>query len=270
MTKAKTILITGAGSGFGEGTAIGLAKEGFSVIAGVQISPQVTALRNKVNALGLQDSLRVEKLDILDNYDVDVALTWDIDILFNNAGYGEAGPLFEIPVELLRKNFETNVFAPLALTQKFVAKFIREKKKAKVVFTSSMGGLAAPVGLAPYCTTKFALEGITEALQQELKPFGIQVQTINPGGYFTGFNERVGETAYRWLDDEKNFTKRTDLKAQLDLLIGNDSGRLNPQEMIDAMIKIVPSETGKFRNVVPKFIEDLLREHQVKRWEEAI
>ena len=215
MTKAKTILITGAGSGLGEGTAIGLAKEGFSVIAGVQISPQVTALRYKVNALGLQDSLRVEKLDILDNYDVDIALTWDIDILFNNAGYGEAGPLFEIPVELLRKNFETNVFAPLALTQKFVAKFIREKKKAKVVFTSSMGGLTAPVGLAPYCTTKFALEGVAEALHNELKPYGIQVQTINPGGYFTGFNERAGETAFRWLDDKKNFTSRGQLSKTI-------------------------------------------------------
>src|ERR1700740_3397207 len=105
MTKTKTILITGAGSGFGEGTAIGLAKEGFSVIAGVHISPQVTALRNKADAMNLKDKLRVEKLDILDPYDVDIALTWDIDILFNNAGYGEAGPLFEIPLDLLRKNF---------------------------------------------------------------------------------------------------------------------------------------------------------------------
>ena len=269
-TNNKTILITGAGSGFGEGTAIGLAQAGYKVIAGVQISPQVTTLRNKAIKLGIEENLRVEKLDILDPYDVRVALTWDIDILFNNAGYGESGPVFEIPVDLLKSNFETNVFAPLELTQKFAAKFIREKKKGKIIFTSSMGGLAAPVGLAPYCTTKFALEGIAEALQQELKPFGIQVQTINPGGYFTGFNERVGETALRWLDDEKNFTKRADLKAQLELLIGNDSGRLNPQEMIDAMIKIVPSETGKFRNVVPGFIEDLLREHQVKRWEDTI
>src|SRR5882724_10857681 len=193
MSKDKTILITGAGSGFGEGTAIGLAKQGYSVIAGVHISPQVTALRNKVSALDLQDKLRVEKLDILDACDVNIALTWDIDILFNNAGYGESGPLFEIPVDLLKKNFETNVFAPLSLSQKFAAKFIREKKKGKIVFTSSMGGLVAPVGLAPYCTTKFALEGVAEALSQELAPFGIKVQMINPGGYFTGFNERMGE-----------------------------------------------------------------------------
>jgi NAD(P)-dependent dehydrogenase (short-subunit alcohol dehydrogenase family) len=270
MSAYKTILITGAGSGFGEGASIGLAQVGYQIIAGVQISPQVTALRKKATELGLDSKLRVEKLDILDEYDVNRALTWDIDILFNNAGYGESGPTFEIPVDLLRKNFETNVFAPLSLTQKFVAKFIKEKKKGKIVFTSSMGGLTAPVGLAPYCITKFAIEGMAEALQQELKPFDIQVQTINPGGYFTGFNERVGETALRWLDDEKNITKRADLKAQLDVLIGNDSGRLNPQEMIDAMIRIVPSETGKFRNVVPKFIEDFLKGHQVKRWEDTI
>jgi len=270
MSTNKTILITGAGSGFGEGTAIGLAQAGYKVIAGVQISPQVTTLRNKAKELGIEQNLRVEKLDILDPYDVKFALTWDIDILFNNAGYGESGPVFEIPVELLRKNFETNVFAPLELTQKFVAKFISEKKKAKIVFTSSMGGLVAPIGLAPYCITKFALEAVAEALQQELKAFGIQVQTINPGGYFTGFNERVGDTAFRWLDDNKNFTKRADLNVQLDALIGNDSGRLDPKEMIDAMIKIVPAETGKFRNVVPKFIEDFLKDHQVKRWEETI
>ena len=270
MVANKTILITGAGSGFGEGASIGLAKAGYHVIAGVQISQQVTALRKKATELGIEKNLQVEKLDILDEYDVNRALTWDVDILFNNAGYGESGPLYEIPVDLLRKNFETNVFAPLSLSQKFASKFIGEKKKGKIVFTSSMGGLVAPVGLAPYCTTKFALEGVAEALSQELAPFGIKVQTINPGGYFTGFNERVGETAYRWLDDSKNITKRADLTAQLDVLIGNDAGRLDPKEMIDAMVKIVPSDEGKYRNVLPQFIEDFLRSHQKQTWERTI
>src|SRR5690606_4061618 len=140
----KRIIITGAGSGFGEGTAIGLAKLGHHVIAGVQISPQVTALRQKAIDLGIENNLRVEKLDILDPYDVAYALTWDADILFSNAGIGEAGPVFEIPLDLVRRNFETNVFAPLNLVQQFVAKLIREKRKGKVVFTSSMGGLFTP------------------------------------------------------------------------------------------------------------------------------
>ena len=119
----KTILITGAGSGFGEGAAIGMAKNGHNVIATVQISPQVTPLRCKAEQLGLTN-LRVEKLDLLDPYDIAHAQTWDIDVLFNNAGIGECGPVSEIPLDLVRRNFETNVFAPIGLTQGFIRKWI--------------------------------------------------------------------------------------------------------------------------------------------------
>jgi len=270
MKNAKTILITGAGSGFGEGTAIGLARLGHKVIAGVQISPQVTALRRKVEELGLQDNLRVERLDLLDPYDVKYALTWDIDILFNNAGIGEAGPVFEIPVDLVRKNFETNVFAPLVLTQGFIRKFIEAKKPGKIVFTSSMGGLFTPPGYGIYVSTKHALEAIAEALQDELRPYNIKVQTINPGAYLTGYNETMADNPFRWLDDKSNFTKRADMRAVFDSLLGTPQGRLDPEEMIDAMIRIVPADTGNFRNVVPRFVEDMLKEHQQKAWTNQI
>lgn len=270
MSNTKTILITGAGSGFGEGVAIGLAKLGHKVIAGVQISPQVTPLREKAIELGLQDNLRVEKLDILDEYDVAYALTWDIDVLFSNAGIGEAGPVFEIPLGLVRRNFETNVFAPLNLAQKFINQFIVGKKKGKVVFTSSMGGLFTPAGFGIYVSTKHALESIAEALQQEVKQFGIQIQTVNPGPYLTGYNETMAETPFRWLNDEVNYTKKAELKAVFDAMLGVPEGRLDPNEMIDAMIEIVPSETGKFRNVVPKAIEDMLKENQKNAWEATI
>ncbi|MBD2753089.1 SDR family oxidoreductase [Spirosoma validum] len=270
MSTSKTILITGAGSGFGEGTAIGLAKLGHKVIAGVQISPQVTALRKKVEEFGLQQNLRVEKLNILDTYDVKNALKWDIDVLFSNAGIGESGPVFEIPVELVRRNFETNVFAPLELAQQYVAKWIRANKPGKIVFTSSMGGLFTPSGYGIYVSTKHALEAFAEALSDELKPYNIKIQTVNPGAYLTGYNETMADNAFRWLDDDKNFTKRADTKANFDSLLGTPQGRLDPKEMIDAMIEIVPSDTGKFRNVVPQFVEDMLKEHQLKAWENTI
>lgn len=270
MNDKKRILITGAGSGLGEGTAIGLAKLGHRVIAGVQISPQVTTLRQKAKDLGLEENLRVEKLDILDSYDVAYALTWDIDILFSNAGIGEAGPVFEIPVDLVRRNFETNVFAPLHLAQHFIAKFIKEKRKGKVVFTSSMGGLFTPDGYGIYVSTKHALEAIAEAMSSELKKYNIQIQTINPGAYLTGYNETMADNPFRWLDDSKNFTKRGEMRAIFDSLLGTPQGRLDPQEMIDAMIKIVPADTGKFRNVVPQFVEDMLKEHQQKAWDVTI
>lgn len=270
MSDKKKILITGAGSGLGEGTAIGLAKLGHEVIAGVQISPQVTPLRQKAIDLNLEKNLRVEKLDLLDPYDVAYALTWDYDILLSNAGIGEAGPVFEIPVDLVRKNFETNVFAPLHLVQQFIAKLIREKRKGKVVFTSSMGGLFTPDGYGIYVSTKHALEAIAEALSSELKKYDIQVQTINPGAYLTGYNETMADNPFRWLDDSKNFTKRADMKAVFDSLLGTPQGRLDPEEMIGAMVNIVPSDKGKFRNVVPKFVEDMLKEHQEKAWDVTI
>jgi NAD(P)-dependent dehydrogenase (short-subunit alcohol dehydrogenase family) len=203
----KTILITGAGSGLGEGAALGLARRGHHVIATVQIAPQVTALRGKADALGLT-SIEVEKLDLLDPYDIAQALKCDIDILFNNAAIGEAGPVSEMPIDLVRRSFETNLFAPLALTQGFVAKWVAARRPGKVVFCSSISGLLTPAGVGVYAATKHALEAIAEAMQQELAPFGVKVQTANPGPYPTGFSETMADTPFRWLDDSRHFTKR--------------------------------------------------------------
>ena len=266
---SKTILITGAGSGFGKGAAIGLARNGHKIIATTQISPQVTPLREEAKALGLEN-FRVERLDLTDPYDIAQAQSWDFDILWNNAGQGEAGPVWEIPVDLVRRNYEVNVFLPLQLTQGVVQKWVRQGKKGKVVFTSSMGGLFTPANWGTYVSTKHALEAIAEALQQELAAYGIKVQTINPGAYYTGYNETMADNPFRWLDDSKNFTKRADLRKGFDDFFATPEGRMDAQEMIDRMIEIVPSDTGKFRNVVPKAIEDMLKEHQRLAWDVRI
>jgi len=265
----KTILITGAGSGFGKGAALGMAKNGHSIIATTQVSSQVTPLREEAAALGLKN-FRVERLDLTDPYDIKQAQGWDFDILWNNAGMGEAGPVWEIPIELVRKNFEINVFLPLQLTQGVVQKWAAQGKKGKVVFTSSMGGLFTPANWGTYVSTKHALESIAEALQQELAPYGIKVQTINPGAYYTGYNETMADNPFRWLDDSKNFTKRVDLRKGFDDFFATPEGKMDAREMIEHMIRIVPAETGKFRNVVPKVIEDMLKQHQINAWENQI
>jgi NAD(P)-dependent dehydrogenase (short-subunit alcohol dehydrogenase family) len=268
---SKTILITGAGSGFGKAAGIGMAKNGHNIIATTQVSSQVTPLREEVAALGLKN-VRVERLDLTDHYDIAQAQTWDIDVLWNNAGMGEAGPVWEIPVELVRKNFEINVFLPLTLTQGVVQRWVSEGKAAgkKVVFTSSMGGLFTPANWGTYVSTKHALESIAEAMQQELGPRGIKVQTINPGAYYTGYNETMADNPFRWLDDKKNFTKRADLRKGFDDFFATPEGKMDPKEMIDRMIDIVPADTGKFRNVVPKVIEDMLKAHQLAAWDNKI
>jgi len=264
--RKKCILITGAGSGFGRGAALGMATAGHDVIATVQISPQATALRREAKALGLTN-LRVEKLDILDPIDVAAALRWDFNVLFSNAAIGEAGPVSEIPLALVRQNFETNVFAPLELAQRVARKWIDGNQPGKIVFTSSEVGIFTPPNFGPYSATKHALEAIAESLRQELQPFNIKVQTINPSTYGTGFNETIAETAFKWLDDKKNFTKCATVKAAFDLELADE---LDPEQVIRAMVAIVPSEIGRFRNVVPQSGEESLKESEKAAWEVMI
>jgi len=268
----KTILITGGATGFGKAAAIGMARNGHNIIATAQVSSQVTPLREEVEALGLSDKVRVERLDLTDPYDIKQAIKWDFDVLWNNAGMGEPGPVWEIPVDIVRRNYEVNVFLPLELTQGVVQRWVREGKAQgkKVVYTSSMGGLFTPANWGTYVSTKHALEAFAEAMQQELRAYGIKVQTINPGAYYTGYNETMADNPFRWLDDNVNFTKRADLRKGFDDFFATPEGRMDPQEMIDRMIEIVPADEGKFRNVCPKAIEDMLKQHQLDAWENRI
>ena len=151
-----------------------------------------------------------------------------------------------------------------------VRNWIAAKTPGKVVFMSSMGGLFSPPGFSAYAATKHALEAIAEAMQEELRPFGVQVQTINPGAYLTGFNEAMAENAFRWLDDADNFTKRDMMLGMADKLIGNERGRLDPSDMIARMVEVIPSSRGKFRNIHPKMVEDSLKSHETEMFQREI
>jgi short-subunit dehydrogenase len=257
---AKTVLFTGAGSGFGRTAALELARRGHRVIASAQIWPQVSQLRLEANKLGVD--IRVEKLDVHSEVDREHAWSWDVDILVNNAGICEAGPISEQPMELIRQNFETNVFCSLALTQGFVRKMV-QRKSGKIIFVSSMGGLATVALGGTYCATKHALEAIAEAMKAELAPFGIKVATVNPGAFNTGFNDCGIEAMYQWYDPKANFTPKEVFAAVDDML----ANQLDPQVMADALVDIVEADHHKFRNVVPKPVEDWLKQSQKDAWE---
>jgi hypothetical protein len=93
---------------------------------------------------------------------------------------------------------------------------------------------------------------------------------INPGGYLTGFNETEAESATHWMDDRKNYIKREIVQSFFHQILSLDENRLDPQLMADAMVSIIPSETGLFRNVVPKATEDLARSVQRELWDAKI
>jgi short-subunit dehydrogenase len=266
---ARTILVTGAGSGLGEGAAIGLAKKGHSVIATAESWPQVTALRDKAAAIGLS-RLTVTRLNMLDPYDMAHAAKLDFDVLVNNAGISEAGPIAEIPIPLVKQNFEVNVFALLDLTQRVVRRWVKSKTKGKVVFISSIVGIVSPGMIGTYSATKHAVQAIAEAMQEELKDFGVQVQTINPGPFFTGFNERGVEAALRWLDDEVNFTSRASYKAKTDAFLDKPEMRLDPNDMIAKMVELIPETTGPFRNIFPKDTAEWAVAAGQEMWERTI
>jgi short-subunit dehydrogenase len=130
--------------------------------------------------------------------------------------------------------------------------------------------LFTPAGLGIYAATKHALEAVAEAMQQELAPFGIKVQTINPGPYPTGFQETLADTAFRWLDDDRNFTKRAAMRDVIDSLFVAEENQLDIREMVDRMVEIIPAGDGKFRNVVPEIMEDMLKESQSDAWERRL
>jgi short-subunit dehydrogenase len=262
---SKTILITGAGSGLGRGTALELAKRGHRVIATAEIWPQVSDLTEAADKAGVR--LEVAKLDLLNKDDhatVFRKYSEGLDILVNNAATGETGPIAEIPVDRVRRVFEVNVFGTLEFTQPFARLFAR-KGKGKIIFTSSIAGFSTFPFLAPYVSSKHALEAIAQLMREEMEGTGVQVATINPGPFRTGFNDRMYDTLDQWYDPTKNFSLEKPVRDVQNLFSG-DSLQLDPQGMIDFMVAMIPQEHHKFRNVYPeRFIEDV-KAYQNSLW----
>lgn len=261
MTK-KTILITGAGSGLGKGTALGLAAKGHKVIAGVHKWEQKSRLLEEIKKAGLEDNIEIIKLNILDFMDCQKAWGYDIDILVNNAGIGHSGPVSEMPVELMREVMETNVFSNLEFAQPFIKKMV-EKGSGKLVFVSSVAGLTTTPYLGAYNASKHALEAIVQSLRDELAPMGVSVATINPGPYDTGFNDRMYDTYSQWFNEDINFTPLKNIKAAAKEMAEN---QFDPKEMIDKMVEVIPQESHDFRTILPKDFIDMCKKYQENQY----
>lgn len=184
----QTIFITGTSSGIGKATAHYFHDKGWNVVA---------TLRNPTQAGDLSDLPRVlvTRLDVTDGSSIAAAVDaaharfGGIDVLLNNAGYGAYGPLEAFDMEGIRRQFDTNVIGLLEVT-KAVLPSMREQGKGVIVNISSIGGrMTFPLG-SLYHGTKFAVEGLSEALHYELEPLGIRVKIIEPGMIATDFSGR--------------------------------------------------------------------------------
>ncbi|RSD28399.1 SDR family oxidoreductase [Mesobacillus subterraneus] len=256
---AKTIFITGAGSGLGRGAALGLAKKGHRVIATTELTSQKTDLMREVEEQNLD--IEVFKLDITNERDREQIKEYDFDVFVANAAINEGGPLAEVPMDRFRTLFEVNVFATLETVQLAARKLV-EKGSGKIVFMSSMAGISATPYVGPYTATKHAIEGIAQTMKSELEEFNVKVATINPGAFKTGFNDRAAEEKWKWFDEEKNFTRKEDMEKQEEAL----KNQFDPEDMIDKMVEIIPADQHKFRTVYPEETEKQLKKTEEERW----
>ena len=184
----RSILITGASSGIGKASARYFQARGWNVIATMRNPEQETELNRLERVL-------VTRLDVQDVASIDTALAaglarfGTVDVLLNNAGYGAYGPLEATPLTKIRRQFEVNVIGLLATTQALVPHF-RARRQGTIINISSIGGkITFPLGTL-YHGSKFAVEGLSEALHYELAPLGVRVKLVEPGMVKTDFAGR--------------------------------------------------------------------------------
>jgi NAD(P)-dependent dehydrogenase (short-subunit alcohol dehydrogenase family) len=187
----RTLFLTGASSGIGRATALHFQAQGWNVVATMR-DPRAAG------DLAALDHVLVAPLDVLDGASVEaardaaVARFGGVDVLLNNAGYGAYGPLEAFSMDRVRRQFDTNVIGLLEVTKAFLPHF-RQRRRGTVVNISSIGGqMTFPLG-ALYHGTKFAVEGLSEALHYELEPFGVRVRIVEPGMVATDFGGRSFE-----------------------------------------------------------------------------
>jgi len=237
----KSVLITGAGSGFGKGASVALAGRGHRVIATTETEAQAAALREAA------PELTVEKLDIT-TAEVAKAADWDIDVLINNAGLGQTGPMADVPIDRVRRLFDVNVFGTLAMTQSVLPRMIA-KGSGRVIIVSSIAGVVSGPAFGPYSMTKHALEAMGKAMRAELAGQGIDVTLLNPGPYLTGFNDRMADSMWEWFGAGSLNAPATPLFEMMRELVTN--GQMDPTEVVTRMVELTEADTTTENNFVP-------------------
>jgi NAD(P)-dependent dehydrogenase (short-subunit alcohol dehydrogenase family) len=190
-TSQKTIFITGSSSGLGRAATKLFVSKGWKVIATMRTRKKETELASipgvKLMALDTTDADQIQRVA------QDVIADGGVDVVFNNAGYGMAGPLEGFTDEQIVRMIDTNLMGAVRVTKAFVPYF-RQKRAGLFINTTSIGGLIAVPFNSIYHATKWALEGWSESMAFELGQFGIGTKTVSPGGMRTDFFTRSFDT----------------------------------------------------------------------------
>ncbi|MEM4987032.1 oxidoreductase [Collimonas sp. H4R21] len=194
-------LITGVSSGFGRAFALAALAAGHTVMGTVRNE----SAKKDFEDLAIGRAIAVV-LDVTDFSAIDAKVAemtekiGPINVLVNNAGYGHEGTLEESPLEEMRRQFDVNVFGAVAMI-KAVLPSMRERRSGHIINITSMGGFITMPGIAYYCGSKFALEGISETLAKEVAGFGVKVTAVAPGSFRTDWAGRSMVRSPRHIQD---------------------------------------------------------------------
>jgi len=238
---AKTILITGASSGIGKATAKLFQERDWNVVATMRTPESEEDLTTLDNVL-------VTRLDVLDRSSIAESVErgierfGKIDVLLNNAGYGAYGPLEAFPMDRIRRQFDVNVLGLLAVTQEVLPHF-RKHRDGIVINISSVGGkITFPLGTL-YHGTKFAVEGISEALNFELEQFGCRVKIVEPGFIRTDFAGR----SFDFVNDESMIDYQELVGRLFQSIEGFMANASEPSVVAEVVYQAATDGTGQLR-----------------------
>jgi NAD(P)-dependent dehydrogenase (short-subunit alcohol dehydrogenase family) len=239
MSTLKTLFITGVSSGFGNALAREAIAAGHRVIGTVRNESALQAFQALSPELAYGVILDVTDFARIDKVVDDVEATHGpVDVLVNNAGYGHEGIFEESALEEMRRQFDVNVFGAVAVTKAFVPYF-RQRRAGHIINITSMGGTITLPGIAYYCGSKFALEGISDTLSKELQPFNVFVTAVAPGSFRTDWAGRSMQRTPRSIGDyDASFDPIR--KAREDKS-GKQLG--DPQKAALAMLQLIASPT---------------------------
>ncbi|MCF7964419.1 MAG: SDR family oxidoreductase [Methylobacter tundripaludum] len=207
MNSSKTILITGCSTGIGHTTAVELKKRGHKVIATARKPEDVTRLQ--------QEGFTAIQLDLADSNSIQQAVGsaielsgGKIDALFNNGAFGQPGAVEDLSRDVLRFQFETNLFGTHELTN-LVIPLMREQGHGRIIYNSSVLGLVAMTYRGAYNASKFALEGLADTLRLELYGAGIHISLIEPGPILSDFRKNAFALYKKNIDPAHSYHKET-------------------------------------------------------------
>ena len=264
----KIAIITGASSGFGLLTTLELAKKDYLVIATMRNLEKQANLLSQATQLNLLHNITVQQLDVTDQNSIHTFQLFlkeinKVDLLINNAGYANGGFVEEIPVEEYRKQFETNLFGAISITQ-LVLPYMRVQKSGKIINISSISGQVGFPGLSPYVSSKYALEGWSESLRLEVKPFGINVALVEPGSYNTNIWEVGKQLAENHSETTSPYKEYMD-KIQKHINSGSDTFG-NPIDVANKIVEIAESKRTNLRYPIGKGVKFMIFAKKILPW----